>query len=440
MAVPIIVTMRHLCCAAVCITALLSAGCSLPDQNTPSELPDLGFQAEQDLSLITLSWSPVNVTGFKEYIILQSTEEIPESQEPEVNSGVTVLKRIDDMDITTFHASDGLNSTHTCYKLFVSIEDRFLQSGNICIEHNADFISGFYDRIAHDEGEGEIVMYDRNIIRLSTYDLEEGTIKASIPENFLSVPSLDVSTHNGVRYAFISDESNSTIRRFNMPDLNNITSKTFSSGIDALVSYGPYLFVALNISGSSFQVINRQTLTLIDSRPGLGPQPGRSIAVFPGDPLVVLEISPGAIHRYTLDNTGQISTQDVYALSTGTQSSLQSLTANSEHLFITGPQGMIIDRDAQVLGKLSNTANTFFLVSRITQDETRALALVNSGQTTELRIFDINDLQHIHELRTITLPAGTFSDLLLENNIAHVFGVTFDSGQPRTVILKYPLS
>jgi hypothetical protein len=207
-----------------------------------------------------------------------------------------------------------------------------------------------------------------------------------------------------------------------------------------LVSYGPYLFVALNISGSSFQVLNRQTLTLIDSKPGLGPQPGRSIAVFPGDPLVVLEISPGAIHRYTLDNTGRISTQDVYALSTGTQSSLQNLTANSEHLFITGSQGMIINRDAEVLGKLSNTANTFFLVSRITQDETRALSLVNSGQTTELRIFDITDLQHIMEVRTITLPAGTFSDLLLENNIAHVFGVTFDGGQPRTVILKYPLS
>jgi hypothetical protein len=418
----------------------LISGCSLPDPVTSSEPPALGFHAEQELSLITLSWDPVLVTGFKEYIILQSADEIPSSSEPEVNAGVTVIKRIDDKDVHVFHTSDALFSGRSCYKLYVAIDDRFLQSGNVCVDHNASFIDGFYDRIAHDAGESEIVMYDRNIIRLSSYDLEDGIIRSTIPESFFSIPTVDVSGHEGKREAFLTDESNAVIKRYNMPELNGAFSRNFGAGIDALVSYGPFVFVAFSNSVSSFQVLNRNTLNAIDIKQGLGPQPGRSIAVFPGDPLIVLEISPATIKRYTIDATGHVTQEDSYSTSTGTQSALQNLTANSTNLFITGPIGTIINKDAEILGRLASGINSFILASRITEDEKQAVSLISTGQNTELRFFDISNLQQISLTRTIPLPQGTFADLIIENDIVHVFALTFDSGTPKTVILKYPLS
>src|SRR5690242_15010607 len=78
------------------VGTLYLSGCTLDDPGVTSSDPPLLLEANQNLSLITLNWDRVKVTGFKEYILLQSTGDIPNSPTPVVNSETTVLKRIDD--------------------------------------------------------------------------------------------------------------------------------------------------------------------------------------------------------------------------------------------------------------------------------------------------------------------------------------------------------
>ena len=113
----------------------------------PSQV--LTLSAHQNLSLTELSWNPVRLSGFKEYIILQSSDEIAPSPTPVTSANVSVLKRIDDVDVTSFEASEILFTPRICYKLYASVDDRFIQSQNICIDQNFTLIEGFYDRAGH---------------------------------------------------------------------------------------------------------------------------------------------------------------------------------------------------------------------------------------------------------------------------------------------------
>lgn len=415
------------------------SSCTLDDPGSSDPSPALTLHALQDYSLTTLSWTPVHVTGFKEYILLQSSSEIPNSSTPVVNGNVTIVKRIDNADITSIVNSDILLSPTTCYKLYADIGDRFLYSSNICIESANTLISGFYDRIAHEPGEQEIVMFDRNINRISTYILGENEVELSIPEGFFSNPALHQSTYNGKREAFLSDRGFTQIKRYNLPNLDGIMTKQYSAGIEALVSYGPHLFVAFTSTVSSFQVLSRSTLNGLDAREGSGSIPNRTIAVFPGDPLVVLEVGPISIRRYIINpSNGKVTQEENFNVNVS-QTSTQSATANGNTLFITGFLGTIIDRDANIVGHLSTGVGSFIQITTLTADEKTAIALVSDNVSFMLDYYDLTDLNNIQLKKRIGLPQGTYSDIILENNIVHVFGTSFNSGQAETFILRYPM-
>jgi hypothetical protein len=95
---------------------------------------------------------PVKVTGFKEYILLQSTAEIPNSPTPPVSQDVTVLTRINEVNTTSFSTTSTLMSPTSCFKLYCSVDDRFLYSGSVCINQSNVIIPGFFDRSDHEEG------------------------------------------------------------------------------------------------------------------------------------------------------------------------------------------------------------------------------------------------------------------------------------------------
>ena len=66
--------------------------------------------------------------------------------------------------------------------------------------------------------------------------------------------------------------------------------------------------------------------------------------------------------------------------------------------------------------------------------------LVNNNQSFTLDFFDITDPANITRLKSIDLADGSFSSLVVYNNIAHLFGTNFNSGQAVTSILKFPVN
>src|SRR5688572_8870814 len=261
--------------------------CTLDDPGPSNVTYPLTLEVQKNLSLIELNWSPVNVTGFKEYIILQSADEIPFSSTPQVSSTVSVLKRIDDADVTTFNASEVLFGPRICYKLYVSLEDRFMQSGNVCVDQDIKVFQGFYDRAAHESGLDEIVMFDRVNSRFSTYNYKLDQFTNTVFDIILNFPIIEISTVSGTTNVFAYDQSPARLRKYSFPALTSNMYIDFNSVLWAVKPYGQFLFVSVEEGTTSFRVLNRSNLSEVDTETGfLG---NRNIAVFTGSPLIVME-------------------------------------------------------------------------------------------------------------------------------------------------------
>lgn len=415
---------------------LLMSACTLDEPGPSGNNFPLTLQAEKNLSLIRLSWPAVNVSGFKEYILLQSTDEIPVSEEPEVSANVTILKRIDDASITSFYASDVLFAPNVCYKLFVSIDDRFIQSQNLCLEQEFKTLAGFYDRAGHEDGFDEIVMFDRANNHLTSYNYKQEVITNTVNDIVLSFPVIQISSLAGTTNVFAYDQSPARLRKYSFPELTSSTYRDFNWVLFAVKPFKQFLFASVEESGKSFRVLNRSNLSEVDYEAGiLG---NRNIAVFDGDPVTVLETGDAGISRYTIDNIGKITfleTRTPGVVQPGTQSG----TAQGKTIFIGGRFGNIIDREGVILASLLTNFNASIVMSRLSEDEKKVAYIVSDNINIRLEVVDISNLQNIRSLASYNIPSANYADMILDGVVIHVFGVSFLSGQAQTFILKYPM-
>ena len=419
--------------------SFLSA-CTLDEPAPGSVGTTLNLAANQNYSLTSLSWTPVKVTGFKEYVILQSTDEIPSTPAPEISANVSVLKRIDDADVTSFSAANILFSPKVCYKLYASVDDRFIQSSNVCVQQDFKLLNGFYDRGGHMEGLDEMVLFDRVEQHLVSYNYKTGNITNTVNDIFLSFPIIEMSGWAGTTNVFAYDQSPGTLRKYRFPELTSNMLKNFGGVLFAANVYEQFIFVAVEESGKAFQVVNRTNLTVIDTKQGsLG---NRNISVFPGnhtgDPLIVLEISDNTINRYSIDAAGKATF--LGSRSPGVnQLSTQNSTAKGTGLFIAGRAGNILNRDGDILGALAGGINAFVLIARFSEDEKKAVYIFSDNINISLQVADISNPGNVGSLVSYNIPSANYADLLVDDNIIYIVGVSFATGQAQTFVLKFPM-
>lgn len=415
---------------------LLMTGCTLDEPGISGTNFPLTLQAETNLSLVKLSWPAVKVTGFKEYILLQSTDEIPVSDEPEVSANVTILKRIDDASVTSFHATDVLFSSKVCYKLFVSIDDRFIQSQSLCLEREFKTLPGFYERAGHEKGFDEIVMFDRFNNHLTSYNYKQDVITNTVNVFDLFFPVIEISTLEGSTNVFAYDQSTAALKKYSFPGLTLEISKPFNNVLYSIKPHHQFVFASSEESGKSFRVLNRSNLSEIDAEQGL--LGSRNIAVFEGDPVTVLETGVTGISRYTIDVNGKITFLETKTPGMS-QPGIQSSTAQGNSVFIGGSLGDIIDRDGVVLGSLLDNSNSFIMMSRLSEDEKKVVYIVSDNITIHLEVADISNLQNITILSSYNLPLASYADMIIDGVVINVFGASFSSGLTESFFLKYPM-
>ncbi|MGB4847512.1 MAG: hypothetical protein WBP41_06305 [Saprospiraceae bacterium] len=415
--------------------SFLSA-CHLEDPGISGSDPALTLHANQNLSLITLSWDPVHVTGFKEYIILQSTTDIPNGPTPVVNAETTVLKRIDNRDIHSLSVSNALFAERLCYKLYTSVNDRFLYSSTVCLAQDFALFNGFNDRAGHEEGLDKLVMFDRINTRLSVLDYKNEVLSSSVVDNSFSFPVIDVSTFEGTTNVFAYDQSPARMRKYKFPELSSLTYKDFGSVLYAARPHKQFIFASVDDFGKTFQVLNRSNFNMISSQSGM--TGNRNIAIFEGDPLIVIEIGETSMMKYSINQTGNIIQSD--PLSTGvSQISTENTTANSDEYFICGRAGSIVNRNGEIVESIVKGINSVSLINRFSPDKSKVVSIVNTNVQTTLTINDISALPVITNIQSFDLPQATYADVIVEDHIIYVIGVTFASGQSQTFILKYPI-
>ncbi|HQW03474.1 MAG TPA: hypothetical protein PLR30_13400 [Saprospiraceae bacterium] len=422
--------------ALVAIGLAFTWSCTLDEPADTNQDPALTLDYTQHLSLTNLTWDPVRVTGFKEYIILQSSNQIANSPTPVINQDVTVLKRINDVDVTSLTVSTMLFSPQICYKLYCAVDDRFLYSSTLCIQQDIDVVNGFYDRGCHTAGQDEAVVFDRVNSVLSTLNYKTGTITSSVTDGVLSFPSLEMSTWTDVTNVFGFDQSPAWLRKYNFPALTASNSKNFNQILWAANVHNQFVFVATDDFGNNFQVLNSSNLSFLHSIQGMSGN--QNIAVFPGDPLAVITIGSSVSKKYSIDTDGKILTSaDVPARIL--QPDLQSTCAEGTDLFICGREGTIINRNGVNVGTLNTDINASILLNRLSIDEKKAIYIITDNGVMRLEIADISQLPLVTLLTTYDLPALSYADLIPEEQIIYVIGTSFISSQAQTTILRYPL-
>lgn len=409
--------------------------CTLDEGNPGSSDPALTLQAHTELSLIKLEWEPVKVTGFKEYIILQSTAEIPNSPTPTVNQDVTVLTRINEVNTTTFSTTSTLLSPTSCFKLYCSVDDRFLYSGSICVNQSNIIIPGFFDRCDHEEGLTQLAMFDRVNVRLAAVDDVDGSMENTVQETNVTFPQLDLSTFQGTTRLYSYDLSSSQVRKYSFPQLLLQNQRFLGETIMGGYASGDFVYMLINNSFAAFQVLNAQNLTTIDSEVGL---PGsRNLAVFDGDPVQVFEISEIGIIRYDVNSVGKVIQSDQFA--TGViQPSTQNTCDFNDQYYIGGRFSTIVNKEADIVTSLVSGTNSFTQICRFSPDGTKAAIIVNNINAVELQIFDITHLPAASKIKAFNLPSATYSDFYYRDNVINVIGVNFNSSSPQTFFLKFP--
>jgi hypothetical protein len=412
--------------------------CTLDDGNPGSNAPALTLHVEQDLSLIKLSWDTVRVTGFKEYVLLQSSGIIPNSPTPPVTQDVAVLTRIKEINTTTFSTTVTPNSPTICFKLYCSVDDRFLYSESVCIPQSVTTISGFFDRAGHDDDQPEVAMFDRVNSKLAAFDDESGTLSNSIFENSLFFPQLDLTTRQGAGQLYAFDLSTPQIRKYSFPGLALQNQRTFTGSLFGGTVSGNLVFVSMQaFSGDfGFWVLNSQTLSTIDSKQGFSGS--RNLAVFEGDTLVVLEIADAGIIRYQVNSVGKViqSNQFVTGVS---QPGTQNTCDVKGDFYVGGRLATIVNKDADVITSLEVGINSFVQLCRFSPDGTRVAVINNNNNEVDLDLFDITNLPAAVKLTTYVLPNATFPDLYFRDDVMNVLGVNFFSVSPTTFILKFPM-
>jgi hypothetical protein len=296
---------------------------------------------------------------------------------------------------------------------------------------------GFHDRANHAKGVNEMLLYDRVNSRFTTFDYKSGTVTNSITDFTFSFPVIELSKVGDFTSAFVYDQSPPRLQKYSFPDMSPQNFKDFFGVLFAVNIYEQLLFAAVEETGKGFQILRRSNLSIVDSEPGLFGN--RAIGVFPGDPLIVIEAGDNGMNRYSIDANGKSTLLESKA--TGiSQPSLQSMSANSSQYFITGGLGSIINRDGEIEANLNNNQNAFVLMTRFTADEQKVAFITNDNVSQKLTIANISSLPVITNELTFTLPVANYADLIIEDGIIYLLGVSFATGNAETFLLKFPMT
>ncbi len=425
----------------LCIGILMMAcsciipGCTLDDPDHTDDSPALTLFAVQNFSVTNLTWDKVNVTGFKEYIILQSSSDIPDNPTPAVTADVIVIKRIKDVNVTSFSAASVPTTPTICYKLYCAVDDRFLYSATNCLTQDLTILNGFYDRAYHEAGNDQMVLFDRVNDQLSTYNYRTNSITHTISETVLNFPSLQLSTWNNITYLFGFDQSPSQIIRYNYPSLVATQLKNYSQFIWSAKAFSNFVFVTSENNVDHFQVLDRNNLNVLDGRIGISGN--QNIAVFGGDTLTVLTLGNLESKKYLVNMNGKVVEESLIP-GRVTQPDVQSVCAEGSELFIGGHQGSIVNRIGENVGSLAFNTNSFILINRLSPDEMTAVYLANDLGNLRLEFADISNLPTIIKTISYDVPALQYGDLFVEDGVVYLIGASFNS-QAQTFILKYPM-
>ncbi|MDX1407157.1 MAG: hypothetical protein R3330_03460, partial [Saprospiraceae bacterium] len=386
-------------------TMLLLGGCEDPDI-TPSPFAyPLALTAGQQDHGMTLSWTRIDVSSFEEYIILRSTDTIPDTAEPEITGLTTVVARIDQRTEHTFSDFQLPIEPVLYYKVYAKIGGRFLMSPTVRVELDYQVIEYRADVMAADTVRNEIVGFDRSRNLLFSYNYLDDEVVASELYT-LNTPLIRFGRYQGKSEVYVCDR-NSVIFIADQETLQwTHTINTTFSVIDFVVVDELIIVTRNNGTIAVYDRPQRQQRSFVGS---VQINPRFLAATSTGDNVVtVWEFALTQVGRYRITGS-TIAIETIEPIIVAGSGVLLGVKPGYD-AFAMSNFGQILDANLEPLTTVENGTH-FYQALAYSPDGTRLFTSGFGSESAEIKEFDVEaDYERVKVYPFSFTPVNMFVD------------------------------
>ncbi|MEK7257531.1 MAG: WD40 repeat domain-containing protein [Bacteroidota bacterium] len=375
---------------------------------------------------VLLEWTKTNISSFEKYVIVSSTDSIPDSPTP---AGF-VVANLDDVDENHFEDVNIPIAERIFYKVYVDVGDRFLFSPTISVKLEFNLLDISATKIEPYLPKKELFIYDNTRQKLVRYNYETEEIKGelSLPDIFALNYSIG---ENGSGYELYLNKDNSTkLEIFDAETMTLKTSITAPGNIYCIATGSKgYIFLGTSSWQNGLAVYRRNDKNLVESyNSGISFEHRMDVSA---NGLELVEVSFDVLNYYILDEQGQVLQQKKQSLFL---TPLEKIAISPDgEFFLPAFEGIVFNKDLEVVDKVPDVNFGAFPDFAFSPDGDRLFA---ASFNLELREFSFPNLTLNETMPLNYSVRRVYTD---EGNLI-VVGAVFVSGQNKTIIDKLPIN
>ncbi|MBL7782640.1 MAG: hypothetical protein JNM22_15540 [Saprospiraceae bacterium] len=283
---------------------MLVASCreQLNVDNTDQNFP-LTVNAQKDEDKVVLTWEAANVSNFNKYVIVRSRNPIPAGLSPVFSSGdIEIVFQSDDIDTTSFTDEALPVLQQLYYKLYINIDDRFIESAAVSLTFDNLLLEGNGSVIKFYPDSNWVILGDdfMGTLRVVNYNTKE--VVASRNVSFTSFDNMcyDIAVENGkpVLYWWAGYTN---FYKYQLPDLVQLNYWPVAFSGFSIAVDDNYVYTTQYDYNQSFCARRKSDMSVVQPHYRADYYTHRTLAILDKATHYVLEVSPYRLLTYNVN-------------------------------------------------------------------------------------------------------------------------------------------
>jgi hypothetical protein len=411
------------------------SGCNdLTPEPTTGNYP-VGLEASMDNAVVQLNWTLATISTFEEYIVLRSTEPIPDNPIPDAGGTIVLIARIDERTKTTFEDSEFPLEQTMYYKVYADIGERFLESATVRVDISFTFFPFRSDIGTYDPVTGNLIGFDNNARTLFEYSIEDQTVIRSNPINDHTT-ILRYGNYLGEDEIYASSNNHNIIRVY---DRNTMALKTtLTTGFNVFTDFQyaeNKFFITTRNMLPAFLVMSRSGGQTLATAGTIQQYEHKALVDKTGSDLVVYDVGTTNVDRYKIASNGTILETVTKNLNPSGNLAIPDLKPDGSQIVLTN-QGNIIGTSTLEERTVLDSDNNFFIDIAFGEDDQTVAACFNRFDIiTTSHVVRIFDTENYDLLSTSKLPFPA-NMIFSHNHAYYTTSVVFFDNQLGTILVE----
>lgn len=407
-------------CIAMLATACEKEEVDNSDKNYPIQLT-----VSKPERNIELAWTKTNISSFESYIVVRSTDPIPDSQTPPSGTIATIT----DQGENTFSDVGFPFVEKLYYKVFVKVGDRFLFSPTVEMTTDVKLLDLVPTFTLADPANDVVYLMDVNQGQLHRYNyaLEEITHTLSLSNVFNM--RMAVGDNGEGNELYLNRNNDTKVEVYDAATLSLKTSFNVNGSVFSIASgNNGYIYVATDNWNKNFAVYKRSTKQLVSGASFISATSDRLLMPLPGTETVI-DVNSFELHSYQVNSIGNIGEHKASSVINNFFGTNGAIAVSPDgNFFAPLPDGVTYNRDLEVVGSIINNNFNFFNRYVFMPSGDRFLAFPSSP-------FELWEFEFPTFSRTNTIPLNYSVNNAFEDDGKLVLvGIVFLGFQNKTVV------